>query len=322
MKWSIGKRQGMMTPMGGSGGKSPDIKVVGAEGEIYYHPTKVARLTGVPADLVGKMKTIPILPYNNNLAPHGTEWIHIFEMRYRQLMQDVGDGVFGFMYYSQQEQKLALVGTLAKVKSRKFLEDGRLYVSVEGISRFYVNEVVSENPYFKAKITPFNDYSDGSDALDVLEGIVFDEVRFNMKLMQILFPQKNFTISDAILGSRPLQSAPGVRAVSLVDPSAEMERRIKFSFAVMDMLQTSPAAKLSILQEHNIEKRFGKLVRILEKGGAYLRSELKAKGVMTDDQLRDLRADILAKHSEFIPKLNWHPENYVNGNWVQTVTIM
>ena len=47
MKWSIGKRQGMMMPMGGPGGKMlPDIKVVGTDGEIYYHPTKVARLTG------------------------------------------------------------------------------------------------------------------------------------------------------------------------------------------------------------------------------------------------------------------------------------
>ena len=164
------------------------------------------------------------------------------------MMQDVGDGTFGFVYYSQQEQKLALVGTLARIKSRKFLEDGRLYVQVEGISRFFINEVAVESPYLKAKITPFQDSADASKTVDILEKIVFDEVRVNMKLMQILFPQKNFTISESILASRPATETPGFRSISLSDSAAESERRVKFSFAVLDMLQTSPAAKLNILQ--------------------------------------------------------------------------
>ena len=239
------------------------------------------------------------------------------------MMQDIGDGVFGFTYYSQQEQKLSLVGTLARVKSRKFLEDGRLYVSLEGQSRFFINEVVAESPYLKAKITPFKDLPASSESISTLEKIVFDEVRVNMKLMQIVFPQKNFSISDAILNSKPPSAIDGVRNVLLTNAETEHERRVKFSWAVFDMLQTSPATKLSILQTPSLEKRYGKLISVLEKGGAYLRSELRSKGLMDDDDLRKLRNDILSDDAaDFIPKANWNPENYVNGNWIQKACAM
>lgn len=304
--------------MGGM--NSPDQKIVGQEGELYYHPSKIAKLKDIPTS---KVRVVPLLPYNSNLAPHGTEWVHVFEMRYRQMMQDIGDGVFGFTYYSQQEQKLALVGTLAKIKSRKFLEDGRLYVSLEGQSRFYINEVVSESPYLKAKVTPFKDAEANSDSISTLERIVFDEVRVNMKLMQIVFPQKNFSISESILENRPPSRSPdGVRSVFLTDPAAEHDRRVRFSFAVFDMLQTSPATKLSLLQEPNLQKRFGKLISVLEKGGTYLRSELRNKGLMDDDSLRQLREETINDCSDFLPKGSWHPENYVNGNWVQRACAM
>ena len=117
-----------------------------------------------------------------------------------------------------------------------------------GVSRFYINEVVAENPYLKAKVTPFKDSSELNKNVDALEKIVFDEIRVNIKLMQIVFPQKNFTISDAILACRPPTESPGIRSVVLQDAASELERQIKFSYAVLDMLQTSPATKLSILQ--------------------------------------------------------------------------
>ena len=61
---------------------------------------------------------------------------------------------------------------------------------------------------------------------------------------------------------------------------------------------------------------------MLEKGGAYLRTELRQKGLMNDDDLRNLRAETLSNFSDFIPKSNWYPENYINGNWIQTPTLM
>ena len=65
MKWSISKRKGG-GPIGGL--NFPEQKVVGQEGELYYHPSKIARLKGVPTS---KMRTVPLLPHNSNLAPFG-----------------------------------------------------------------------------------------------------------------------------------------------------------------------------------------------------------------------------------------------------------
>jgi hypothetical protein len=66
--------------------------------------------------------------------------------------------------------------------------------------------------------------------------------------MEMLFPTKNYSISNNIIEYRPPLSIEGIRSISTVDDAVEMERRSKFSFAVLDMLQVSPATKLALLQ--------------------------------------------------------------------------
>ena len=127
-----------------------ELGAVGTEGELYFHPSKLPKLS--PSKIVGKTRTIPIFPQQNILLPGSSEWIHVFEMRNRHMLNDIGDGVFGFCYTSQQVQKLGLVGTLARIRQRKILEDGRTFVSMEGIERFFIQEVVSEKPYIKARV--------------------------------------------------------------------------------------------------------------------------------------------------------------------------
>jgi hypothetical protein len=66
--------------------------------------------------------------------------------------------------------------------------------------------------------------------------------------MELLFPAKNYSISSNILKYRPPLPVEGARQFSLTDPADELDRRSKFSFAVMDMLQVSPGMKLSLMQ--------------------------------------------------------------------------
>ena len=58
MKWRIGKRKGA-GPMSG-GLNFPEQKIVGSEGELYYHPSRVAHLKG-PVESIGKSRTVPLL---------------------------------------------------------------------------------------------------------------------------------------------------------------------------------------------------------------------------------------------------------------------
>jgi Lon protease-like protein len=159
-----------------------DLGAIGSDGEYYFHPSKVAKLKGPNGVLIGKPKVIPIFPFNNVLVPLGKELLNLLEMRHRQLFSDVGDGVFGFTYYSQQQQKLALVGTLARVTERKVMEDGRCVVVIEGIERFFIQDLISEKPYIKARVQTFTDYTESVNDLQRLELAVFDEVRTNAKV--------------------------------------------------------------------------------------------------------------------------------------------
>jgi hypothetical protein len=119
MKWTFGKGAGSLQ----------DLGAIGSEGEYYFHPNKApAKLKGPPEAFTQKSRVIPIFPYTNVLVPLGSDWLNILEMRHRQLLGDVGDGLFGFCYYSQTQQKLGLVGTLARIKGTSMLQ---VFVTVQ-----------------------------------------------------------------------------------------------------------------------------------------------------------------------------------------------
>ena len=73
-------------------------------------------------------------------------------------------------------------------------------------------------------------------------------VVFISQMMELLLPQRNFTISPAVLENRPWMTMPGIRAIRFGNDEYDLIRRSKFSYAVIDMLQITPAMKLSLLQ--------------------------------------------------------------------------
>lgn len=305
-----------------------EISFIGQEGEIYFHPAKKASMKVPPTQstLLGKSRIIPILPYGQVLTPTGSDWLNIFEMKHRMLLNE--GGTFGFSYYSSTQSKLALVGTLARVKERKILDDGRSFVVIEGLERFYIDEIVSERPYLKGRVQLFTDYTETTaEVLDELELKLFHELRKNMKMMERLFPSKTFSINPAILQNRPSIVTPGTRNVKITDDVDEKVRRSKFSFGVLDMLQISSTVKLSLMQEHLIERRLGRFLKILQNSGTYLEEELAKKGfqaeVFTTGSLMS-EASIL-QELEYANSSNDDLEvgpKYVNGQWTQGVMMM
>ena len=87
--------------MFGKGNPNPmkDLGGVGPQGEYYFMPSKTPTLKA-PDYAIGKQGVIPIFPRNQVLGPLGEEYLGIYEMRYRQLLYDIGDsGTFGHSYY-------------------------------------------------------------------------------------------------------------------------------------------------------------------------------------------------------------------------------
>ena len=257
--------------------------------------------------MLGKERIIPLFPRNQVLGPLGEEFLGVYEMRYRQLLNDVGEGgVFGHVYYSQENSKIALVGTLARIKRMERLDDGGIYVVMEGIGRFYTRDVIAEKPYLKARVQVFKDYTENEQLADVLEQNVLSEVRYSVKLMKLLYPQNNYTMNNLVLQYRPPLLYPGVRTVryvihcqmisrdsccplvlikyalhdfmalslyfkySMHTKEEDMVRRSKFSFTAIDMLKVDPVSKLLFLQEPIIEKRFSNVLKVILNCCAYI----------------------------------------------------
>jgi hypothetical protein len=81
---------------------------------------------------------------------------------------------------------------------------------------------------------------------------------------------------------------------------------------------------VSVLQEHVLERRYTKVRQAIERGSAFLRDELRNKGVITDEGIKKLRSDISQDRDILEPKNSdaWFPENYRDGAWIQMATIM
>jgi hypothetical protein len=308
MKWTFSK----------SMGPNQD-GVVGSQGELYYMNSRRAKLLA-PKEALGPEKIIPLFPRNMVLDPLSEEYLGVYEMRYRQLLNDVGESkVFGHIYYSQENSKLALVGTLSKVKRIERLDDGGMYAIMVGIGTFYIKEIVGEKPYLKARVQIFYDYSEKNELLKVLEMKVLEEVRYSVKIMKILYPQNNYTMNDAILRYRPVIQTPNSRSVIMEDSSSENERKSKFSYGAMGMLKTDAVIKLLFLQQPIVEKRYTAMLKVLEESTAFLEGELRKKGIYTDKGLSELRSSLAHDLSDILPfkASSWYPHNFKNGEWTQ-----
>ncbi len=121
---------------------------------------------------------LPLFPLNVVLFPGGYLPLHIFEERYRLMMQHCldGDRRFGVVLIKSGSDVGAPatpedVGAIAKIDEVKTLDDGRMMIGVEGEHRFRIVEIVEQMPYIKAEVEVLQEDS----APDVRQGLV-DEV--------------------------------------------------------------------------------------------------------------------------------------------------
>lgn len=292
----------------------------GTDGVFYYHPSIKAKLKdGNVGDL---LKTLPIFPSAGKvLLPLGTEIINVFEMRHRELFSQIQDKYFALSYISQQ--KLSLVGTIARVVNNKLCDDGRFYATVEGIERFYISDIKSDKPFIKGNVYVFHDTSSSIELMEELENKVYSQVRINLKLMHLLSPR---TFYPNIILYRPyLSDIINMRIVNM-DEKNTLDRQTKFSFAVIDILQVNNHQKLSLMQETVLERRYVKLLSLLQKGELSITNELKSKGIITNEGIRLVKQEILDHDSFNVIETpnNLFPENFMtdHGKWTQQPILM
>ena len=99
------------------------------------------------------MSDIPLFPLNVVLMPGAPLPLHIFEERYKQMVNECleQEGEFGMVL--ADESGTRRVGCTARiVELVERYEDGRMLILVEGSRRFKLNNILTGRPYYMGEI--------------------------------------------------------------------------------------------------------------------------------------------------------------------------
>ncbi|RZO13933.1 LON peptidase substrate-binding domain-containing protein [Synechococcus sp. UW140] len=110
------------------------------------------------ADL--SVRELPLFPLPDIvLFPRDVLPLHIFESRYRMMLQTVleDDRRFGVVRWNPNTQTMASIGCCAEILQHQTSEDGRSNIVTLGQQRFRVLDVVREAPYRTAMVSWIED---------------------------------------------------------------------------------------------------------------------------------------------------------------------
>ena len=103
---------------------------------------------------------LPIILFPGTLLP-----LHIFEPRYRQMVEHVmeRDNLFGLLYHDPDAHgpfinEEGRIGTVAEIRKHNPIPDGRSMILVRGLGRFQtVSEAHGDALYHEATVAPYDD---------------------------------------------------------------------------------------------------------------------------------------------------------------------
>lgn len=128
---------------------------------------------------------MPMFPLGSVLFPGGVLPLHVFEIRYQQLLNRVleTDRRFGVVLISRGSEvgggdERYEIGTIASVREHQRYDDGRAAVVSEGVGRFQVIEWLPDDPFPRAMVreTPSEPVGSNDRSLIVGTQQQFDEL--------------------------------------------------------------------------------------------------------------------------------------------------
>jgi Lon protease-like protein len=124
-------------------------------------------MTQSPAEQ--RSQILPVFPLPETvLFPHALLPLHIFEPRYRTMVQDVSDGLGLIVVARQVGDGFEPLGTVGRLHDLTELEDGRYNMMLEGTERVTLTEVDCDTPYRQVSIVPCPERT-GSDDPEVIQ---------------------------------------------------------------------------------------------------------------------------------------------------------
>jgi len=121
------------------------------------------------------LAAIPVFPLPDyHLFPGVVAPLHVFETRYRQMMEDLMDGPGRLIMtpftadrlQGERGPQLGSVGTLAEIVQHEHLDDGRWVMIVAALGRVTIEEVESDRLYRKVDAVIIPDEDPDDDRVD------------------------------------------------------------------------------------------------------------------------------------------------------------
>lgn len=127
------------------------------------------------------IKRLPLFPLPLVLLPNELLPLHIFEPRYRQMLEDIAlDGnLFGVSYFEPPESFVekpagGTIGCAAEVRESQTLPDGRSSILTVGVVRYRLIEYIDAGePYLVGDVEFFEDDAEDENLLNPLADEVF-----------------------------------------------------------------------------------------------------------------------------------------------------
>jgi Lon protease-like protein len=114
---------------------------------------------------------LPLFPLPVVLFPDAPLPLHVFEPRYRRMLEDclAGDRRFGMIYLergrAERDLPAGQVGCVARVETVESLPDGRSNVAAIGVERFALRRLADDPaPYHVGEVETFDDVGEVPDA--------------------------------------------------------------------------------------------------------------------------------------------------------------
>jgi uncharacterized protein len=118
----------------------------------------------------------PMFPLGTVLFPTMVLPLHVFEPRYRAMVDDCigGDGEFGVVLIERGSEVgggdvRTDVGTIAQILEVERFDDGRLALAAVGTRRIRVERWLDDDPYPRAEVTDWDDVGTPAEGVDEAE---------------------------------------------------------------------------------------------------------------------------------------------------------
>jgi len=202
----------------------------------------------------GMSLRLPLFPLGIVLFPGALLPLHIFEPRYRRLLDDVveGDRRFGLVLpgIGREAPAVGAVGTIAELRVTQPLPEGRSNIVVQGGSRYLVTRYVdADAPYLVAVAETFDDRDEHALPADAGARLTAEFQRFDIARRTLhdlepdddALPSEGAPLSFHVAAAMDLDLAEQQRLLELRSTRARVERLLELLPARLSEIEAGAA---------------------------------------------------------------------------------